>query len=218
MATANLPEASADAPNILFVVIDSLRADRLSGYGNERNTSPNLDRLASEGVMFERAFSTAPYTAPSHASLLTGYYPFTSEPVQIVAAITAVVIIGIEGGGWLRERVATANLPEASADAPNILFVVIAATIGRLLRQNLHNSPWDCPALAGTYGSNTPVGLGTGDGNHPMDAKPLRRIDKVLAQKPADSGGNNRSGHHWNRGGRLASGACGNSKSTRSLG
>ena len=76
MATANLPEASADAPNILFVVIDSLRADRLSGYGNERNTSPNLDRLASEGVMFERAFSTAPYTAPSHASLLTGYYPY----------------------------------------------------------------------------------------------------------------------------------------------
>lgn len=75
IATANLAEAKADAPNILLVVIDSLRADHLFSYGYSRETSPNLDRLASEGVLFERAFSTAPYTAPSHASLLTGYYP-----------------------------------------------------------------------------------------------------------------------------------------------
>ena len=73
---ANLPEASKEAPNILLIVIDTLRADHLSAYGYQRNTSPNLDRIAREGVLFESAISASSYTAPSHASLFTGRYPF----------------------------------------------------------------------------------------------------------------------------------------------
>jgi arylsulfatase A-like enzyme len=74
-AIADLPPASPASPNVLFIVVDALRADHLSSYGYDRPTSPTIDRLAQEGVLFESAFSAASYTAPSHASLLTGRYP-----------------------------------------------------------------------------------------------------------------------------------------------
>jgi len=75
VAAGRLPEAAPDAPNVLLIVIDALRADHLPHYGYERDTSPTLARLAREGAMFESALSASPYTAPSHASLLTGRYP-----------------------------------------------------------------------------------------------------------------------------------------------
>ncbi len=62
-------------PDIVLISIDTLRWDHLSLYGYPRETSPNLDALATEGVVFENSFSTAPYTLPSHASMLTGLYP-----------------------------------------------------------------------------------------------------------------------------------------------
>lgn len=62
-------------PNVLIVVIDALRPDRLSAYGYARNTSPNLDRLASESWLYTQALTTAPWTKPAIASLLTGLYP-----------------------------------------------------------------------------------------------------------------------------------------------
>ena len=62
-------------PNILLVVLDATRADRCSGYGYHRPTTPFLDKLASEGTTFENAFAVAPWTMPSMASLLTGLYP-----------------------------------------------------------------------------------------------------------------------------------------------
>ena len=60
------------APNLVLVSIDSLRADHLSGYGYERDTSPTLDRLAAEGTLFEIATSSSSWTLPAHASLFTG--------------------------------------------------------------------------------------------------------------------------------------------------
>ena len=74
IAVARLPEAAPDASNILVIVVDTLRADHLSSYGYQRATSPSIDQLAQEGVLFENAFSTSPWTEPSHASLLTGRY------------------------------------------------------------------------------------------------------------------------------------------------
>jgi arylsulfatase A-like enzyme len=62
-------------PNVVVVVIDTLRADRLPFYGHERNTAPFLDSLAKRGVVFERAWSTSSWTAPAAASLFTGLYP-----------------------------------------------------------------------------------------------------------------------------------------------
>lgn len=62
-------------PNILLVSIDSLRADHLGAYGYPRDTSPTIDGLAREGVLFEHAISSAPWTVPAHMTLLTGLPP-----------------------------------------------------------------------------------------------------------------------------------------------
>jgi arylsulfatase A-like enzyme len=61
--------------HVLLVVLDAVRTDHLSAYGYGRRTSPTLERLAAEGVAYERAVSAAPWTLPSHASLFTGRYP-----------------------------------------------------------------------------------------------------------------------------------------------
>ncbi|HEY9734764.1 MAG TPA: sulfatase-like hydrolase/transferase, partial [Trichocoleus sp.] len=62
-------------PDILFLVLDTQRADRLSCYGYEKETSPNLDAIAAEATVFTQAISAAQWTVPSHASLFTGLYP-----------------------------------------------------------------------------------------------------------------------------------------------
>ncbi len=64
------------APDVLLVTIDTLRPDHLSAYGYARNTSPNLDRLAADGALFEVAYAPVSATTPSHATLLTALYPF----------------------------------------------------------------------------------------------------------------------------------------------
>ena len=60
---------------IIVYVLDGLRADHLSCYGYERNTSPEIDRLADEGCIFRNAFAQSSWTRPSAASLLTSAYP-----------------------------------------------------------------------------------------------------------------------------------------------
>lgn len=69
---SNLAPARTTAPNILLIVIDTLRSDHVSGNGYPRNTTPNIDQLAEQGVSFNQAFSTSSYSLPSHVSLLTG--------------------------------------------------------------------------------------------------------------------------------------------------
>jgi arylsulfatase A-like enzyme len=64
--------ATAPRPNVVLVSIDTLRADHLSAYGYARETSPRIDALAREGVLFEEALSTTSWTLPAHLSLLTG--------------------------------------------------------------------------------------------------------------------------------------------------
>jgi arylsulfatase A-like enzyme len=64
--------------NVLFILIDMLRADRLGSYGYARDTSPSLDRLASSGVRFARQLSQSSWTKCSMASLWTGMYPVRS--------------------------------------------------------------------------------------------------------------------------------------------
>lgn len=62
-------------PNVVLVVIDSLRADALGCYGKQPSPSPNIDRLADEGERYERAIAQAPWNLPSISSLLTSVYP-----------------------------------------------------------------------------------------------------------------------------------------------
>jgi arylsulfatase A-like enzyme len=65
----------ADSPNVLFIVLDTVRADRLSLYGYYRRTTPTLERLAKGGIRFDAARATSPWTLPSHASFFTGRLP-----------------------------------------------------------------------------------------------------------------------------------------------
>ncbi|NWG18380.1 MAG: sulfatase-like hydrolase/transferase [Chloroflexi bacterium] len=62
-------------PDVLLIVLDTLRRDRLSGYGHRRETSPALDAFAARATIFDRAVSPAQWTIPAHASLFTGLYP-----------------------------------------------------------------------------------------------------------------------------------------------
>jgi arylsulfatase A-like enzyme len=63
-------------PNIVLIVMDTVRADHMSCYGYERNTAPVLTELAATATLHTRARATSPWTLPSHASLFTGVYPY----------------------------------------------------------------------------------------------------------------------------------------------
>lgn len=62
-------------PNIILIILDAVRYDHLSCYGYWRPTTPNLDRIAERGILFENCFAAAHWTPPSHASLFTSKYP-----------------------------------------------------------------------------------------------------------------------------------------------
>jgi arylsulfatase A-like enzyme len=70
---APLPDA---APNVVLLVVDTLAQKRMSGYGYARETTPNLDRLIREGVRFDTAISSSPWSPPSHSSIVSGLLPF----------------------------------------------------------------------------------------------------------------------------------------------
>src|SRR5882757_11134189 len=65
----------AEAPNIVFITVDTTRADRMGFLGDTHGLTPNLDLLARQGVVFENAYSQAPLTPVSHATIFTGTYP-----------------------------------------------------------------------------------------------------------------------------------------------
>jgi arylsulfatase A-like enzyme len=64
------------APNLLWIVMDTVRADHMSLYGYGRRTTPELERRAGDGITFEMARSAAPFTLPSHVTMFTGLWPF----------------------------------------------------------------------------------------------------------------------------------------------
>ena len=75
--TAAPDEATPDeaAPSVLLITLDTTRADRFGVYGNDGGATPRMDALASQGVVFRRAFAHTPLTIPSHVSIFTGQYP-----------------------------------------------------------------------------------------------------------------------------------------------
>ena len=74
LATAR-PSAGAEHSNVILITLDTTRADRMGFLGSKRNLTPNLDALARDGIVFTRAYSQAPLTTSSHATILTGTYP-----------------------------------------------------------------------------------------------------------------------------------------------
>lgn len=73
------PEITADSPvqpHVIFIVIDTLRADHVSFYGYQRNTTPNIDAFARESYAFSNAIAPAPWTVPAFTSIMTGMHAF----------------------------------------------------------------------------------------------------------------------------------------------
>lgn len=79
VALRALLHAADPKPNIILIISDTTRADHLGCYGYARNTSPNIDRFARGGLLFENCSSHAPVTGSSHASILTGFYPHETK-------------------------------------------------------------------------------------------------------------------------------------------
>ena len=69
-------------PNIVLLVLDTHRFDRLGTYGYQRETSPNIDDFGRQATVFENAISPAQWTIPAHASMFTGEYPTTHQTIQ----------------------------------------------------------------------------------------------------------------------------------------
>lgn len=74
-AAADVPAARPGSPNVLLIVLDTVRALSLSLYGNPRPATLHLERLARDSAVFRQAFATSSWTLPSHASMFTGRWP-----------------------------------------------------------------------------------------------------------------------------------------------
>ncbi len=78
-ALATLPESEDGSPNVLLLILDTVRASSLSLYGSQLATTPLLDGWAAQGATFNWAMSTGPWTLPSHATMFTGQYPAETD-------------------------------------------------------------------------------------------------------------------------------------------
>jgi arylsulfatase A-like enzyme len=102
IALSSCGRPSAQRPNLVVIVIDTVRADRLSCYGYRRPTTPRIDELCARGLRFQNASSTSSWTLPAHASLFTGLFPIshgaTQEHVRLDAGTpTLAEILGAHG-------------------------------------------------------------------------------------------------------------------------
>jgi arylsulfatase A-like enzyme/Tfp pilus assembly protein PilF len=90
--------------NLLLVTLDTLRADHLPAYGYDGVATPFIDRLAREGVRFERVTTTVPVTLPAHASIMTGTNPFThgvrNNGAFVLADGATTLAEVLQGGGY----------------------------------------------------------------------------------------------------------------------
>ena len=153
-AFAQRPEPpSTGAPNILLIVMDTVRAQSLSLYGYTRDTSPKLAEWARRGICFDWALSTAPWTFPSHSSMMTGQWPSTLEahwaPILSPAYPTLAEFLATRGYSTAGFAANTnwcsyeSNMDRGFAyyeDYPLSLATIMRTTMpGRWLLENLRN-------------------------------------------------------------------------------
>ena len=97
------PVSNGDLPaKVLLVTLDTTRADHVSAYGYQRQTTPTLDALAARGVRFANTYTVMPTTDPAHTSMLTGQYPRTHGVMQNAARRANPD--GPSVAAWLRDR------------------------------------------------------------------------------------------------------------------
>ena len=125
--------------NIVLFTIDTVRADHVSSYGYFQETTPNMDRLASQGLLFEEAYIQIPFTPPSHWSIMTGLYPFhhgmylptdtsniktlathLSRQGYVAAAFTSSYMVGQLGSGFTIFDVPDVEIEKSYRPAGNV--------------------------------------------------------------------------------------------------
>ena len=93
-----------DRPNIVFIIADDMAWDDSGAYGNPEVPTPNIDRLASQGMRFDKAFLTASSCSPSRSSIITGRYPHNTDAEELHWPLPAEQITFVEklrdGGYW----------------------------------------------------------------------------------------------------------------------
>ncbi len=109
--------AVADRPNVLIITIDTIRADHLGFLGYARPTTPRLDKLSAESIVFEQAYAPIATTLPSHTSMFTGVYPHEHG-----------VLANIKDGRTYERRADLQTLPEFFQRAGYATRAVVAAT------------------------------------------------------------------------------------------
>ena len=140
--TASLPKPIAGTPNVVLIVIDTLRADHLSSYGYSRTTTPNLDRIGKQGVLFENAISASSWTFPSHASILTGVYP-SQHGMQDLSSMR-LGSAGLSGYTTLSEALEARGYRTAAFSANHYFFTSsVGLSKGFIHFEDYYQSPGD---------------------------------------------------------------------------
>ncbi|MBC8405540.1 MAG: sulfatase [Planctomycetes bacterium] len=93
-ASLTQPDAPQQAPNVLYVMVDTWRADHVGWLGYERDVTPQLDKLVEKGVIFEHAISSSGWTKPSVGTQLTGLMPSTHQAVS--QPMTGIDVHGVD--------------------------------------------------------------------------------------------------------------------------
>jgi arylsulfatase A-like enzyme len=149
---ASRPRPAAGSPSVLLLILDTVRAAELSLYGYARPTTPELERWAERGTVFERAFSPSSWTLPSHASIFTGrpefaldatwwdrlgpHWPTLAEVLHARGYATAGFISNTDYVGW--DSGLTRGF-EHYDDYPVTLWTAVSATsFGRVVYPSLY--------------------------------------------------------------------------------
>lgn len=134
--TSSSPELEPRAPNIVLILLDTLRADHLAAYGYDARVAPFLASLAERSVVFQRAYSTSSWTAPSAASLFTGLYPTRHGLTRGFVAQKRMVEALAEGDA---PRMNLRSLPEEVSTLPTMMKQLGYSTFG--LAANINIAP-----------------------------------------------------------------------------
>ncbi len=126
-------ERTRDRANVLVFIVDALRQDELGCYGSERVQTPNIDRLAREGVLFENAFAQAPFTWSSFGSFLTGKYPRRHGLVKMAFDVRMAPNVTL--ASWLKQAKRLEGGQLSSEDYLNAAFLTGTVSHGSGLVQ-----------------------------------------------------------------------------------
>lgn len=134
--------AGASPPNIVFIIADDLAWDDLGAYGHPHIRTPNLDRMAANGMRFDRAFLTTSSCSPSRSSIITGQYPHNTDAEQLHWPLPAAQITFVEklkAAGYWTAQAGKWHLGDAIRDRFDVIREV--GTIGFQLSEDGEDLP-----------------------------------------------------------------------------